>query len=168
MITIPAATAAETGKNKDKVPSFDWVTSIPADQNVTGLPVNDKGVVTLSVQGDSFTVEQFETYAEVRSLAGEHYEQWVLDNANISYRSHQINQRRIATKGLTLAPADVLAFVRNFTADAVAFFAPTVRTGGKKSSAAALIAEKVPNLDNMSADELRALILAVGGKLTKK
>ena len=169
MRTIPAATPAETGKNKGKASVFQWVTAIAADQNVTGLPLHKSGSAQLEVPGDSFTVEQFETADEVKSVAGEHLDAWLLDAANRDLRQAQIVQRSTAARKLTVAPANVLDWVRSFTFDVASIFAPAERKEktARKTGVTAQIAAVASNVDNMSADELRAFITAMAAKLQK-
>lgn len=171
MRTENAANAAETGANKGKVPAFNWVTGITADQNVTGLPLHDKkGTAVLEVAGDSFTVEQFETADEVRNAAGEHLDSWILDAANRELRQAQIVARSAAARKLTLAPANIVDWVRSFTFDVASIFRPVERAERKatKKGVAAQLASVAANVDSMSADELRAFILAAAAQVAKK
>jgi hypothetical protein len=166
MRTVPAATPAETGKNKGQVASFDWVTAIAPDQNVTGLPIHkSKNVAVLQVPGDALSVEQFDTYSEVREAAGEHYESWVLNTANTEFRKAQLQQISVAARKLTVAPANILDWARSFTLSAVAFFTPTVRAKAeRKSGVTAQLAAAAQNLDSMSREDLAALILKLAAK----
>lgn len=167
MITVPAATPATTGKSKGNIQSFSWLTGIKADQNVTGLPLHAKaGTAVLNVPGDSFTVEQFETAEEVRNAAGEHLDTWLLEAANRDLRQAQIVARSQSARKMTVAPANIGDWVRSFTFDVASIFAPVVRKEktAKAKGLAAQLATVAANIDQMSADDLRAFILAAAAK----
>ena len=170
MRTIPAATAAETGTNKGKVPTFSWVTGITAEQNVSGLPLHAKGTAILEIPGDSFTVEQFETADEVRPAAGEHLDSWMLDAANREYRQAQIVVRSTAARKLALAPANAFEWVRSFVVEATSIFTPVVKSERKatKKGVAAQLATVAANIDSMSEADLRAFILGAAAQVSKK
>lgn len=171
MRRIPAATPAETGANKGKVQPYEWPTGIAADQNVTGLPVNAKGKVTIALAGDALTVQEPETFAECQELAGEHFETAVLDLFRTRIVAAQLAKARVAFGKLTVAPSDAVAYAQSKIdeTDLAAIFAPAERkaTGARKSGVTAQIAAVASNVDSMSAEELRAFITQMAARLQK-
>lgn len=167
MRNVPAATAATSGNNKGKVPSFSWLTGITADQNVTGLPLHAKGTAILEVAGDQFTIEQFDTVEEVKEAAGEHLDSYLLEVANRDYRAVQLAERTKSARKLTLAPANILDWVRSFTVAASSVFAPAVKAekASAKKAVAAQFASVAATVDSMTPEEMRAFILAASARL---
>jgi hypothetical protein len=169
MINVPAATPATSGKNRGNVQSYEWPTAIKTEDNTSGLPVNAKGKVTVTIAGDSFEVRQFETYAEVRETVGEHYESAALELFNAKLHSGQVNGARQAFAKLTAAPLDIVAYVRERVAafDLSTFFAPVVRASGAAKQPKGVRAE-LANIANaaesMSKEDLLAAILALSAK----
>jgi len=169
MIEVPAATPAETGANKGKVQNYDWPTSIKPEDNATGLPVNAKGKVAVSIPGNELTVRQFETYQEIRDVAGDQYERVALEVFNAKLSAAQLQTARAKTGKLTLAPADVIAYVRGVIAAfdvASLFAAPAEKTA--KSAASRGVRAELANLtaaaENMSKEDLLAAIAALASK----
>ena len=169
MIQVPAATPAETGKNKGNVAVYEWPTAIKTEDNATGLPLNKAGKVIVAVAGDSFTVAQFETHDEFKNTVGENYESIVLDMANTKLAAGQVQRARSAFGKLTLAPADIVAYVRERVAsfDIAAFFAPHVAAekGAKQSRGVrAELSNLATAAESMSKEDLLAAILALSAK----
>ena len=170
MRRIPAATPAETGANKGKVQPYQWPTGIAADQNVTGLPLNKAGKVSITLPGDSLTVQEPETFEECQSLAGEHFQTAIVDLFRARVVAAQLGRARAAFGKLTVAPTDAVAYAQSKIdeTDFAAIFAPSEgKTATRKSNVTAQIAAVASNVDNMTADELRAFITAMAAKLQK-
>ena len=169
MIQVPAATPATSGKNKGSVAVYEWPTAIKPEDNATGLPINKAGKVAVNVAGDAFTVAQFESHAEFQSTVGEHYEAIVLDMANTKLAAGQVQRARSAFGKLTLAPADIVAYVveRIASFDIAAFFAPHVAAekGTKVNrGVTAQLKNVADNWNSLSDDEKLAAILAIANK----
>jgi hypothetical protein len=166
MRTVPAATPAETGKNKGVVQPYQWPTSIAADQNVTGLPTNKAGKVCVSLPGDGLSVRELESADECRQLAGENFDAAVLELFNARISAAQLARARVAFGKLTVAPSDSVAFAQSKIdeTDLAAIFAPAPEAKQKKAGVTAQLAAVAANIDTMSEADLRAIILKLAGK----
>lgn len=169
MIQVPAATPAETGKNKGNVAVYEWPTAIKPEDNATGLTVNKADKVVVKVSGDSFTVAQFESHDEFKNTVGEHYDAIVLDMANTKLAAGQVQRARSAFGKLTLAPADIVAYVieRVASFDVAAFFTPQSKAekGTKQTRGVrAELSNLATAAESMSKEDLLAAILALSAK----
>jgi hypothetical protein len=166
MIHVPAATPAATGKNKGKVQSYTWPTAIKPEDNATGLPVH-KDKVSVVVSGDSLTVAQFESYDEIRSVAGDQYERTALELFNAKLSAAQLNTARGKTGKLTIAPLNVIEYVRGVISafDVASLFAPPAAKAEKASRGVrAELANLTAAAESMSKEDLLAAIAALANK----
>lgn len=166
MRTVPAATAATSGANKGKVQPYQWPTAIAADQNVTGLPTNKAGKVSVSLPGDALTIREVESFEECQTLAGENFQNAVVELFNARVGAAQLARARVAFGKLTVAPADAVAFAQSKIdeTDLAAIFAPAAEGAkAKRSGVTAQLAAVAANIDSMSEADLRAIILKLAG-----
>lgn len=168
MRNVPAATPATSGKNKGNITVYSWPTAIKAEDNATGLPiVKDK--VTVNISGGDFEVAQFETADEVRQSAGEHFDSFVLELANAKLAAAQLNRGRTGFAKLTLAPADIVAYVREriATFDVASLWTPAEKAAKGSSGprgVRAELAQLTAAADSMSKEDLLAAIMALSAK----
>ena len=169
MRKINAASPATSGKNKGNVNAYVWPTAIKVEDNATGLPVNN-GKVTVSIAGDAIQVSQFDSFAEIESQAGAHFQDFVLDVVNARLAAGQLQSARSGAAKLTLAPADVVAYAAERIAafDVASLWTPTertVKTGSKAKGITADLRVLSANVEAMSHEDLVAAIMAMSAKI---
>lgn len=157
----------ESGKNKGNPATLSFATGI-SPENSNGLPV-EKGKVFLSVQKDIPTVIEFESADEVRAIAGEHFDDFVLEAANDLMKTLVRNALTADARKLTLPPSDLSAWVRSvcerITAETA--FAPVEKQTRAKGprGVKAEISNLAARAASMSPDELLAQIQALAAKI---
>lgn len=157
----------ESGKNKGTPATLSFATGI-SPENSNGLPV-EKGKVFLSVQKDIPQVVEFDSADEVRAIAGENFDAFVLEAANDLMKTLVRNALTADARKLTLPPSDTPAWVRSvcerITPDVA--FAPTESKKGAKGprGVKAEISNLAARAASMSAEELLAQIQALAAKI---
>ena len=157
----------ETGKNKGNPATLSFATGI-SPENSNGLPV-EKGKVFLSVQKDIPQVVEFDSADEVRAIAGENFDAFVLEAANDLMRSLVRNALTADARKLTLPPSDLSAWVNSvcerITPD-VAFTPADKQTRAKgPRGVKAEISNLAARASSMSQEELLAQIQALAAKI---
>jgi hypothetical protein len=157
----------ETGKNKGQPSLLTFATGI-SPENSNGLPVSG-GKVYVEVVKDVPTVIEFESADEVRAIAGENFDDFVLDAANAHMKTLVRNAITADARKLTLPPSNIADWVSSVCARITAetAFAPVVREKGQKAprGVKAEVAGLAARASQMSQDELLAAINALAAKL---
>lgn len=157
----------ETGKNKGQPSILTFATGI-SPENANGLPVSG-GKVYVEVVKDVPTVIEFDSADEVRAIAGDNFDAFVLGAANAHMKSLVRNAITADARKLTLPPSNIADWISSVCGRVTAesAFTPVVREKGTKAprGVKADVANLAAMAGQMSQEELLAAINALAAKL---
>lgn len=157
----------ETGKNKGQPSLLTFATGISPD-NANGLPVSG-GKVYVEVVKDVPTVVEFDSADEVRAIAGENFDAFVLDAANAHMKSLVRNAITADARKLTLPPNNVADWISGICTRITPelAFAPVVKEKGTKAprGVKAEVSNLAARASEMSQQELLDAIAALAAKI---
>lgn len=160
------AAIVESGKNKGASRSVSFATSIAAE-NANGLPVNN-GKVMLSISPAVITVPDVASADEVRALAGDAFDDFVVESFRSLAKQNVRNALTSEARKLTLPPSSVSDWAASI-ADAIthASLFETEERSAKKGprGVKAEVLQLSQAAANMSHEDLLAAIAALTSKL---
>lgn len=158
----------ETGKNKGQSATLSFATGI-SPEAANGLPVQG-GKVYLEVPKNLPTVVEFDSADEVRAVAGENFDAFVLRAANDHMRTLVRTMITGDARKLSVAPVDLSTYISTLCARVTAENAFTPAEKGAKGpkgprGVKAEVAGLAAKAATMTQDELLAAINALALKL---
>ena len=171
MQTAPFGEATvASGKNKGQARSISFATGIAAE-NANGLPVSKNGkgenVVSISFSPALPTVHVFESADEVRSIAAENFDTFVVDAANDRARSAVRSALTTEARKLSLPPQDLPGWINTVcqSITPAGLFVPAAAAAtATKRGVKAELANLAQAAQNMSHEDLLAAIAALASK----
>lgn len=158
----------ESGKNKGQARTLTFATGISVE-NANGLPV-DGGKVSVSISAAAPTVVEFTSADEVRNIAGDQFDTFVVEAANARAQMAVRTKLTSEARKLTLPPSDLAAWVAQISDSVTAeslFAAPAERSAkGPKGprGVKAELANLATAASTMSKEDLLAAIAALAGR----
>lgn len=158
----------ESGKNKGATRTLSFATGI-AVENANGLPV-EGSKVSLIVSAAAPTVVEFTSADEVRSIAGDQFDVFVVEAANARAASMVRAKLTGEARKLTLPPSDLAAWVAQISNSITAesLFAPAPERAAKGPKGPRGVKAELANLataaESMSKEDLLAAIAALAGR----